>query len=149
MEYFSCIHIGFWYTNTIQPKQMIKQWKRKLWMLEKQQLACIPRGFWSVSDQICWCTLKLLWGQIDSFENCGISSICACFAHGLQPCFWLFFWGVFCCFFPSLSDNFWSCVFVFKSLPFSFLSVPPSCFDLPGSGAILQCIYISLCMGIN
>lgn len=66
--------------HTLQPKQTIKQWKSKLWML--QQLRFIPEGSQSVSDQICWCTLKFLWGQIDSFENCGISSICACFTHG-------------------------------------------------------------------
>lgn len=85
MAYFRCLHISFWYT--IQ------------WMLQQQQLTCILKGFQSVSDQIWWCTLKLLRGQIDNFENCGISSICACIAHGLQSCytgcFWLFFCFVF------------------------------------------------------
>lgn len=68
--------------------------------------------------------------------------------HGLQSCykdcFWLFFCFVLFFFFiewhlfgvAALFSN----LFLFLFFP---LPVPPSCYDLPGSGAIFQCIYIS------
>lgn len=138
IAYFSCLHIESWYTVL----QMMKQWEPKLWM--QQQLACVPEGFLSVRSDLGMHfeeTVRTNWQFWKLWVVFFKASV-----HVLpmgHSCAVMAAFGSFsrCRFERHLYGD---VPLFFKPPPFfSLFSAPPSCPDLPDSGAILQCICIS------